>query len=148
MEKKNILISAISKLIILALVFFIGFSVGVKYTNNVDTDVSSSESQTGLVSLSLDFGDGNTETFENVEISGGESVLDVLELSGADVSSRDFGEGMGVFIEAINGVGDRRGDEGKWWQFWVNGEYSHMGTSSYKINSGDSIEFKFTDERN
>lgn len=144
MEKR--VISIISKLVILALVFYAGFVIG---TDRAEKRISEERIlQEGEVSLSLDFGDGRVEEFPSIGISGDENVFDVLLLSGAEVEYQDFGGDMGIFIETIEGVGQRPEDKGKWWQFWVNGEYAQVGASSHKINPGDEIMFRFSDEMN
>lgn len=147
MEQKNKWIGLISKVVILILVFFVGFGVGVNYTNDRLELPEETELQTGEVLLSLDFGESRVEEFSGLEVSGPTKVFDLLVAADLDLEYRDFGGDMGVFIESIEGVGKRRGDEGKWWQFWVNGEYAELGVSSVEVTPGDEIEFRFTGDQ-
>jgi len=48
---------------------------------------------------------------------------------------------MGVFIESIAGF--RNGTDGKYWQYWVNGKLPMVSADKMKIQTGDTIEWKF-----
>ena len=41
----------------------------------------------------------------------------------------------------------KNGDDNKFWQFWINGEYSQIGAADYLVQSNDLIEWKFTDNQ-
>ena len=45
------------------------------------------------------------------------------------------------FIEEICGVSN--GIDGRYWQFWVNGEYSSVGANHFEIHNGDYVEWRF-----
>jgi hypothetical protein len=49
---------------------------------------------------------------------------------------------MGVFITAIDGVGNNQAGD-KYWQFWLNNEYSKVGASSQRLRDGDMVEWKY-----
>lgn len=145
MDKKTNWVGVISKFIVLVLVFAAGFAIGADYAGK---ETTAPAGQAGTASITLDFGDRETTEIPETVVSAGDSVFDLLINSGADVEFRDFGGDLGIFIESINGVGKRQEDEGKWWQFWVNGEYAQTSASSIGVNPGDEILFKFTGEYN
>lgn len=45
------------------------------------------------------------------------------------------------FIEAINGI--KNGEDGRYWQYYVNGEYADAGCSRYVLNDNDVVEWRF-----
>ncbi len=55
------------------------------------------------------------------------------------VKTKDFGSGLGEFVESINGV-SAASDE--FWAFYVNGKSSNIGASSYSTKSDDLIEWR------
>lgn len=97
------------------------------------------------VSVMVDAGD-TVKTFTDIPYVEGETVFSLLSslasTSQITLSSKDYGGDLGVFIESIDGVG--AGAKDKWWQFWVNNEYSTVGASSYVLAAGDTVVFKFT----
>ena len=51
-----------------------------------------------------------------------------------------FYSGLGYFIEEINNV---KNSHGQYWTLYVNGKYSDVGVSDYKLSQGDVIEWKY-----
>jgi len=94
------------------------------------------------VQLTVDYGNGDTQMFLAQELRSGDSVLTLLEKSGVALEKRNF-PGVGVFIEAINGV---HNTGNYYWQFWVNGEYATVGASQYALQHGDQVLWKRTNE--
>ncbi len=45
------------------------------------------------------------------------------------------------FIRGINGV--KNGDEGCYWQYYVNGQFSAIGCSQYFLRDNDVVEWRF-----
>jgi len=41
----------------------------------------------------------------------------------------------------------KNGEDGKYWQYFVNGEYAKVGVSQYGLKAGDAVEWKFTDNK-
>lgn len=71
-------------------------------------------------------------------VSVGESAFDLLK-STHQVQAKDYGPGMGEFVQSIDGVTP---GSGKFWKFYVNGQSSNVGASSYVLRDGDKIEWK------
>jgi hypothetical protein len=57
----------------------------------------------------------------------------------ADVEYTDYGDG-GRFVSSIDGIA---GDEGHYWAFYLNGEYSQTGVSQTILQEGDIITFTY-----
>ena len=52
-----------------------------------------------------------------------------------------FYKGMGIFVESIDGL--KNGAEGKFWQYWVNGELPMVAADKMSVKGGDTIEWRF-----
>jgi len=101
---------------------------------------------TPLAYLEIDFGDRKSEIF-TAEVDGTKNLLQVMEESLREneiIFTYESYPGIGELVTQIGGK--KNGDENKYWQFWINGEYSMVGVSSYMVMGGDLIKWKFTDE--
>ncbi len=138
-NKKTIKI--ISWAIILAVVFYLFWATTVNGPRENEPQATERQQQ-GQVELTIAFEDDKKDLFFDYE--PGDTIFDLLkkadEQGEIEIKYRDFGGELGIFLESIDGVG---GDEDKWWQYWVNGEYGQIGISAYFVSSGDSIEFKY-----
>ena len=147
----------LSRIIIAVVIFFTGVYFGGQgmtipfvqdyLSQKNETSIKSLDQTEGTTSLTIDFGDGTTNTFEEIAWSEGQSVFDALEsvASTGDITLRakDFGGDLGLFLETINSVPAEPSVD-SWWQYWVNGEYGNIGASNYETSPGDVIEWKFT----
>lgn len=99
-----------------------------------------------VVDLTIDYGDGDIQTFPRETLAIGATVLDVLEKlekeRGIALQKRNF-PGLGVFIEGIHGV---HNTNNAYWQFWVNETYSQVGAGQYALKDGDKVLWKRTGE--
>ena len=71
------------------------------------------------------------------------SLLNKIALENSDfiVEIKDYGE-LGVLVTALAGVAN--GADNKYWQFWVNNEYSQAAADKYSVKGGDAVLWKFT----
>ena len=61
-------------------------------------------------------------------------------LGDGNISSRDFGGSLGIFITGFYGV---QAEGNHYWQLYINGQPSQAGVSSYIVKDGDIIEFRY-----
>lgn len=77
-----------------------------------------------------------------VSAPAGSTVYEAIEILASTTSAFSFKDkyysGLGYFIEEINGV---KNENGKYWTLYVNGKYSTVGASQYKVLEGDRIEW-------
>jgi hypothetical protein len=66
------------------------------------------------------------------------TALDLLR-SSYQVQTKDFGPGLGEFVEAIGNV---KPASNEFWAFYVNGQFSNIGASSYTPQDGDKLEWR------
>jgi len=135
----------------LALGLFLGFlwassSVSVISSEPSVVTVQSTAitSESSVVSLMLDYGDGRVRVYPEIRISDNETLLQLLEKQATDAKLslriKDFGD-LGVLVEEIGG--EENGRDGKYWQYWVNNLAIPYGADKYIVKPGDVIEWKF-----
>ena len=148
---KSKIIKVFGSLVIAVGLVFAGWLVGTGEVINLNPTTTPSVAEQVVpktVSIMFDFGDGTVKTFSEISLPKESStVFDILSVLSAekkiDLAYKDYSGDLGVFIQSINSV-PSEGNTDKWWQFWVNNNYSLVGVSGYNVNSGDVIEFKFT----
>lgn len=119
----------------------------VNINNNGDDD----NNENLDIILQIDFGDDRIDS--NFQFSSAESadnfqnrslwsvMQEVFEENNIYIDYQDYGGDLGVFIKQI---GDKKnGQDGKYWQYLINGEYAKAGVSNYKVRAGDVILWKF-----
>ncbi|MBD3406694.1 MAG: DUF4430 domain-containing protein [Candidatus Lokiarchaeota archaeon] len=104
---------------------------------SVSTSISASEyNQAALgITLQVDFGNGTLRTFNDL------SSDTVLNLTESVLPVEYEWEGNLVFVTAIDGV-SQSSQEGKWWQYWINGEYGSIAANKYILDDYDTVEWK------
>ena len=136
---------------ILLIGIVIGLVAGLFVFQQTFVNESGNQTQTYLsesevtASLMIDFGNGKIITCNNKTLKEGETIFNLLEVCSKDQKNpfelkyKTY-SGLGVFIEQIGGL-KSNGD--KYWQYWVNNEYSQVGASEQKLNHNDIVEWKF-----
>lgn len=84
---------------------------------------------------STEFKEGTT-VFELMQ------TLTAMSIKPFSFSGKDYGAGMGYFVEEINGIKNDP-QTGKYWIYYVNNKSAQVGISNYIINRGDVIEWKY-----
>jgi len=73
-----------------------------------------------------------------------QAMQSVLVENDVFLDYQTYGE-LGVFITQI---GEKKnGQDGKYWQYFINDQYAQVGASNYILKPGDIVEWKFTNER-
>lgn len=128
-------------------VLLFGVLLGISLADIGYVPVASQEQKEILVDLSIDYGNGDTQSFPEEVLLRGSTVFDALQAIerryGIFLETRNF-PGLGVFVEAIHGV---HNTNNSYWQFWVNGEYSKVGAGQYVLKDSDKVLWKRTGER-
>lgn len=89
------------------------------------------------VSLQIDFGNGTVLNHQGLT---GSNVLDTTE---SVFAVKVSWYGNMAFVESIAGVLNNQ-VEGRWWQYWVNGELGPVAANIYQVGDGDSIVWLYT----
>lgn len=81
-----------------------------------------------------------------LELSRESTVQDMLvkaqEKELITFKGRNFGSGLGFFVEAINGIEQNQQDN-HYWIYYINGKKATQGSSSYKLQNGDVIAWQY-----
>lgn len=99
--------------------------------------------ETEKAKITFDRGMGTVTDFDvNIE-KGRTTVLDLLKSLNYNMNLglRYKQYDAGVLIESL--FGTNNGADGKYWQYYVNGQLSMNAVDQQRVNDGDKIEFKF-----
>lgn len=106
------------------------------------------EPEAGTATLVFDFGDGRVEKFEAIDFEEGDNLFEfmakVLPEKNIKMTYESY-SGLGALVAEIGGK--KNGENGKYWQYWANGNYAQVGASSYLLRPGDIIEWKFIGQK-
>jgi len=99
------------------------------------------DKDTASVTITADFGEGFTKEWK-VNVKKDETIFDAMKATGMQF---DYNiQSLGVFVTSIEGLAENR-STGRYWQYWINGEYSQLGISIVNVTDGMKIEWKYTD---
>jgi len=100
------------------------------------------DKDTVSLTITADFGDGFTREWKDVKVPKGATIFDAMKASGMQF---DYNiQSLGVFVTSIEGLAENR-STGRYWQYWINGDYSQLGISNIKASQGMRVEWKYTD---
>ncbi len=100
------------------------------------------DKNTITVNITADFGNSYTKEWKDVEVPRDSTIFDAMKASGMKF---DYNiQSLGVFVTSIEGLAENR-STGRYWQYWIGGNYSQLGISSVKVTDGMNIEWKYTD---
>ena len=125
------------------------FTIGC--ADNNKTDVSSKpESSITASSEAKELGEGKTQfLFYVTDADGKESAFKIntdktvvgealLELGLIEGEEGDYG----LYVKTVNGITVDYDKDGKYWAFYVNGQYASAGVDQTEINPQDTYSFK------
>lgn len=94
------------------------------------------------VNITADFGNSYTKEWKDVKVPKDSTIFDAMKASGMKF---DYNiQSLGVFVTSIEGLAENR-STGRYWQYWINNDYSQLGISNIKVADGMRIEWKYTD---
>lgn len=100
--------------------------------------------EVGQVSFMIDFGEGAIKTYIEEPIVGNITMFEILEQITAEnnlIFDSESYEGLGILVTQI---GEKRnGEDGKYWQYWVNNRFAAVSADTYNLHGGDVILWKF-----
>jgi len=128
MEKRNLFIAVV----IFAVIILSGFGTYNYYQQ---------ESEKATVTLIIDYHSlKENDTYENVRMTEGSTVLDLLEKkTDAITENTEYGK----MVVSINGI-SQDASANLWWTYTINGEYAALGAETQVLNDGDVIQWTLT----
>lgn len=150
--------NTLAKIIIITAVFLAGFYFGQRQAvapadpaeNPAAPEMAGQEAgEIITVSQFINYGEERITSFENLAVTAPKSVFDLLEETTAahdiELQYKDYGGDLGAMVEAI-GTAANDFSAGRYWQYWLNGEYALVGASAQALKDGDMVEWKLTGE--
>ena len=120
------------------LIVLLAFVAGVLLGQSVSIlPQSVMTTDSGKVSLMVDFGDGEVHTYTDTVSFQDTTVFELLEEH--EPTEYEMYEGVGVFVKGISG---KTNDAERFWQYWVNNQYAMVGADQYLLSAGDNVEWK------
>ena len=97
-------------------------------------------------SLIIDFGNNTTMVFENITLKDPTPYGLLMECAKPEhgnftVEATYYGEYDSMFVQSIDGV--ENGNNGRYWQYYVNGTLPMVGANKYNLKNGDIVEWKY-----
>lgn len=124
---------------------FFGFLIGQRIQPNQAGTIGLDAARPGTFGLMLDFGDGNIETFQDIEFAEREKLFDVLKEFTNEKGIQFAFEAYKGLGKLVSQIGEKKnGADNKYWQYWVNNRHADVGADQYVLKSGDVVEWKFT----
>jgi len=106
------------------------------------TTTTTEDKNTITVNITADFSNGYTKEWKNVKVPRDSTIFDAMKASGMKF---DYNiQALGVFVTSIEGLAENR-STGRYWQYWIGGNYSQLGISNIKVADGMKIEWRYTD---
>ena len=140
-KKRNSLVSVVMLVfgLLIAIFFIISANTASKdYENEIDIIEKSDEIKISIL-LKINSGSEEKKEYELNDISKQTTVFDVLE-NNIDIEYNN-NYSYGVFIESIDGI--KNGDDGKYWQYYVNDVLGDLAADKKILKDGDTVEWKF-----
>lgn len=106
----------------------------------IETTTPIDESAQQYISLVIDYGDGNSKTYETQATEG--TAYGLLKMIAVEnnielnAESYDFG----VFVKSLGGY---ESSSEKAWIYFVNGESGTVASDQYELSEGDMVEWRF-----
>ena len=95
--------------------------------------------------LIVDYGDGSQKHFTELPWREGMTVLEATKVAGKHprgINSSVRSSGSTAFLTKIDDV-ENEGGDGRNWVFRVNGELGDRSCGVYKLDSGDTVLWRF-----
>ncbi len=85
---------------------------------------------------------GPLETWNNTAYS---LLVEASTKLGFSLQAVHYEIPSGVFVTSINGT--TNGQDGRYWQFWVDGAYPQVGADHVALAYGDTVAWRFTSDQ-
>ena len=119
--------------------FFLSADIASKNSENKGDIIERSDEIKFSILLKIDDGSKEKKEYELSDISKQATVFDVLK-NNADIKYNN-NYSYGVFVESINGI--KNGDDGKYWQYYINDVLGDTAADKKVLEEGDKAEWRF-----
>lgn len=159
MQKKTDLRKILSSILCIVLIAAIAlFTTGCQDTNKTDKETSTTDNSATNENLTEEvsdaevtvLGEGKTSfTFTVTGVDGAENLF-IINTDEATVGDALMQLGLiegdegayGLYVKTVNGITVDYDKDGKYWAFYINGEYAPSGVDTTEITQGATYSFK------
>ena len=139
--KKTRIFKLLSMLLCIVLIAAMALLAGCNDNTTTSDPVSSGITETQKAEKSFTFVVVDTSGKEtSFEISSGKATVGEALLDEGLIAGED-GQ-YGLYVKTVNGITLDFDADGKYWAFYVNGEYGMSGVDATEIVDGDTYSFK------
>lgn len=143
MNKHTPLLATVASIMIFAAGMLIGLGISPQITPQQNTTAPLVAEAHARVLIDPELGNGFSAQFP---ILAGETVGSLLQKIAAEkptltIATQSFGD-MGTLITGINAY--KNGDDNRYWQYWLNGEYGLVDAFKQPLADRDIIFWQFT----
>lgn len=115
----------------------VGMNSGVDLKDDVDDnqekiDEQLNEEKENIISYLFDANDEESTVFSGLLNYGKEDDIEI-------VYNNNYS--FGVFVESIDGI--KNGDDGKYWQYYINNVLGDVAADKKILKEGDNVEWRF-----
>ena len=140
MKKKLLFLAASVCLILIVGLFFVK-PFNQPQNSQSSTPPTSPAETANMVILNIDYGNGNTTSYEEPMIENQTAfglLKNATDKNNIKLEYKQYD--FGVLIETINGVANSKD---KAWIYFVNGKSANVGADKYQLKPGDTVEWKY-----
>ncbi|OGL87708.1 hypothetical protein A3I42_01780 [Candidatus Uhrbacteria bacterium RIFCSPLOWO2_02_FULL_49_11] len=128
----------------LSIIAFVGILVtgcSLPWQKEIQKQESAEQATVQMVILKITNKEAKTYEYPLVYQSNS-TALDLFKWAGVPVEMKTYD--FGSFVESISGV---KGEQGRWWIYYLNGAAATMAADKYMVKPGDVVEWKYEEER-
>ena len=148
--KKTRFLKSLSLIVCIVLIAAMAlFTIGCSDSNTPSAPTSSQSTDSALNGSKV-LGEGATKfTFTVTDVDGKETSFEIntdKKVVGEALMEHGLIEGeegaYGLYVKTVNGITLDYDKDGKYWAFYVNGEYGSSGVDTTNIEAGATYSFK------
>lgn len=131
-------------MVLLAALIPVAFIMGFWVSGAIEAEPMPATEETMVVSMIIDYGDGNTTVVENITVENMTVYGLLVYCSDETIGNYTYASTYwsafdSQLVETINGYTNDVDD--KWWEYTVNGEYIMLGADKCWLEDGDIVEW-------
>ncbi|MFH0972219.1 MAG: DUF4430 domain-containing protein [Candidatus Micrarchaeota archaeon] len=114
--------------------------LGCTQTNPQTEGASISTVTAQPIKINVVIYDGERNLSQQIDAEQGISALRAFQKV-ANLTIKQYS--FGAYVSAVNGLAENKGNNGKYWQYYVDGKLPMVAIDNYLINSSAKLEFRY-----
>ncbi len=126
---------------IIVVIAFLATGCSLPWQKEIQKQGPVEEATVQMVTLKITNKEAKTYEYPLVYQSNS-TALDLFTWAGVPVDMKTYD--FGSFVDSISGI---KGEQGRWWIYYVNGATGTIAADKYMVKPGDVIEWKYEEEK-